>query len=401
MNSLTLAIASIRSRPLHSTLCMIAAAAGIALLCTVFLLTTAVGNGLMRNAHGIDVVVGGKGSPLQLILSTVYHADVPNGNIEAEDAAHWSHDPQVKQAIPLALGDNYHGWRIVGTTPDYVSLYHGVLADGTMFSQDFDAVAGALTGLPVGTQFLGLHGLSPDSDDVHHFHEYKITGVLKPTGTVLDRLILTSVNSVQELHRHPDLGDPDAAEEAKIGHQVTALLIKVNSPISVINLPREINRSSNVLAASPAYEMTRFSQTMGLGRDVLTMLGGGFIILSALMLLATLASGLAARRYDLAVLRVLGASPLNLSLTVMLEGLLLSAGGAVLGIAAGHVFGYMLADTIGSLKGLVLPREMLDPGAADAWFLAIGLGMGLLAGLVPALSAARTDIAALLAKGRA
>jgi putative ABC transport system permease protein len=146
--------------------------------------------------------------------------------------------------------------------------------------------------------------------------------------------------------------------------------------------------------------MARLSQSLGFGRDVLTALGIGIVILSMLMLLSTLASSLAARRYDLAVLRVLGASPQTLSSTVIAEGLLLSGIGSVVGLIAGHIMAYGMASMIHSLSGIVLPVTLLAPQPQDTGFLAIGMAAGLLAGLVPALSAARTDIAGLLARGR-
>ena len=401
LNALTLAAASIRARPLHSVLSVIAAGAGIALLTAIFLLFGAIQDGLARNARGIDIIAGAKGSPTQLVLSAIYHSDVPNGNIENEDYQQLLHNPQVKQAIPMALGDNYHGWRIVGTTPDYLALYHAQLRQGHAFTKPFEAVAGNLTGLKIGDKFAALHGFAADSDDVHNFHLYEIVGVLKPSGTVLDRLITTPVESVQQLHSHPDADDPDAKEELKLGHQITAVLIKVRSPIAILNLPREINRSTNILAASPAYQMARLSQNMGLGRDVLTALGVGVVVLSILMLLSTLASSLTARRYDLAVLRVLGASPGTLSLTVIAEGVGLSVAGSILGLLAGHAVAYAVACTVPSLRGVVLPGALLAPQEFDAALLGIGLAAGLLAGLVPAFAAARTDIAVLLAKGRA
>jgi putative ABC transport system permease protein len=401
MNSISLALAAVRSRPLHSALSVTAAAAGIALLCAIFQLSEAVDAGLSRNARGIDVVAGAKGSPIQLVLSAIYHADVPNGNIEMEDYRHLVHNPQVKQAIPLALGDNYKGWRVVGTTPDYLSLFHAQIAEGRVFSQPFEAVAGALTGLAVGAKFAALHGFAAESNDVHNAHLYTIIGVLKPTGTVLDRLITTPLESVQQLHSHPDAGDPDAAEELELGHQVTAVLLKVKSPVAIMNLPREINRSTNILAASPSYQMARLSRSLGFGREVLTALGIGIVVLSMLMLLSTLASSLTARRYDLAVLRVLGASPQRLSSTVIAEGLVLSGVGSVTGLIAGHMVSYSMTSMLSSLRGIVSPATLLAPEPWDVGFLAIGLGAGLVAGLIPALSAARTDIAGLLARGRA
>lgn len=401
MNALSLALSSIRSRPLQSLLCVTAASAGVALLAALLLLSQGVQDGFLRNAQGIDVVVGAKGSPLQLVLSSVYHADVPTGNIDMHDMEKLQHNPKVKSIIPVALGDNYRGFRIVGTVPEYLAHYGAEYAQGKIFAAPFDAVAGALTGFKTGDSFAGVHGLAADGDDVHHFHDYKITGVLKPTGTVLDRLIVTALGSVQELHRHPDIGDPDAAEDMEVAHQVTALLVKVKSPIATMSLPRDINATSNMIAASPSYEMARLSQSLGFGRDLLTAVGIGFVALSALMLLSSLASSLSARRYDLGVLRVLGASPETLAGTVAAEGLMLASAGTFAGIALGHALAYEMAANISSLGGVVAPASFLQLHALDGWLLAMGVATGLLAAALPAASAARTDIAGLLARGRA
>ncbi|MCC7037596.1 MAG: ABC transporter permease [Alphaproteobacteria bacterium] len=401
MNALSLALSSIRSRPLQSALCVTAASAGVALLAALLLLSQGVQDGFLRNAQGIDVVVGAKGSPLQLVLSSVYHADVPTGNIDIRDMEKLQHNPKVKSIIPVALGDNYRGFRIVGTMPEYLAHYGAQYEDGKMFAAPFDAVAGALTGLKTGDSFAGVHGLAADGGDVHHFHDYKITGVLKPTGTVLDRLIVTALGSVQELHRHPDIGDPDAAQDMEVAHQVTALLVKVKRPIATMSLPREINATSNMIAASPSYEMARLSQSLGFGRDLLAAVGIGFVALSALMLLSSLASSLSARRYDLGVLRVLGASPETLAGTVAAEGVMLAGAGTVAGIALGHLLAYEMAANISSLGGVVAPASFLQFHMLDGCLLLMGLVTGLFAAVVPAVSAARTDIAGLLARGRA
>jgi putative ABC transport system permease protein len=404
MNALTLALASIRSRPLQSGLCAAATAAGIALLCAVFLLTQGIADGFLRNARGIDVVVGAKGSPLQLVLSTVYHADVPTGNIEGADAEKIMHHAQVKQAIPLALGDNYKGWRIVGTTTDYLSFFDADIQNGRLWNANFEAVAGSATELSVGTTFAGAHGLDMGGE-THDDQRYTVVGTLKPTGTVLDRLILTSVRSVQDLHHDEHHGDSahdehEAHEEDHMG-DMTALLLRVKSPLAVMNLPREINRSTNIMAAAPSYEMARLSKNFGIGRDVFAAVGIGFVALSALMLLSMLASSLATRRYDLAVLRVLGAAPERLFATVMIEALILSGIGSMTGILMGHGIAYFSALEIDSLKGLISPSSFIGAHEIDALLLAVGLGTGWFAALVPAFSAAKTDIAGLLARGRA
>ncbi len=400
MNPASLAISSIVSRPLQTILCVISAAAGIALVCFILLMSQGIDNGIGRNMRGIDMVVGAKGSPLQLILSTVFHADVPNGNIEQTDADTITRNPQVAKAIPIAVGDSYKGYRVVGSSADYISLFHGEAAQGRIFNQNFEAVVGANVRVPLNTEFAAVHGLSIDSDDVHNYHLYRVVGVLKPTGTVLDRLIVTTLGSVQELHSHADADDPDAAEEMALGHQLTALLVKVRNPVSVMNLPRMINKSSNMLAVSPSYELTRFSQTMGISRDVLLYIGAGFLILSALTLLSSLSSSLAARRYDLGVLRSMGTTRGQIWATVMLEGLVIALTGAVTGVIAGHIFAYTLSSSIETLNGLILPEDLLKPGTADLGLIILGGFLGLIAGLVPARLAAKTDVAELLARGR-
>lgn len=452
MNSVTLAVASIRSRALHSTLCAAAVAAGIALLCSVFLFSQSVADGFSRNAAGIDLVVGTKGSPLQMVLSSVYHADIPAGNIEMRDYEKLKRNPRVKMAIPLALGDNYKGFRMVGTTPDYLKLYKADFASGEVFAAPFETVVGSGSGLSLGDKFAVSHGLAGNTRDVHDGHLYTVTGVLKPTGTVLDKLLITDVKSVQELHGghdHDHQADSDheegghhsksdhdddhnhdhnhdhenehahksdghdhhsKAEHAHSDHghqeraglksQITTVLIKVRSPLDLMNLPRQINAESDIMAAVPSYEMARFVKNLGVGRNLMIVLGAGFIILSSLMLLASLASGLALRRYDLAVLRVLGATSRRLSATVLAEALIISGIGAIFGVLLGHVLAYCAVISIESLRGLVLPEALLIPRAMDVGFILIGLVSGLVASLVPSITAARTDIAGLLARGR-
>lgn len=426
MNAFTLAIASIRSRPLHTALCIGSVAVGIALLCAVFLLSQNLASGFTRNAKNIDIIVGAKGSPLQLVLSSVYHADIPAGNIDMHDYETLRRNPKIRQAIPLALGDNYRGFRMVGTTPEYIALYNGEFAQGEMFKEGLETVAGSRTGLDVGDKFYLTHGFSTDSDNVHRDNLYIVTGVLKPTGTVLDKLFVTDYKNVQQAHAHHGHHNGEVHKEDKHTHdehnhnhdghkkdnhknhiqdndlanQITSIILRVRSPIDLINLPRLININSNVMAAVPSYEIARFSKSLGIGRQLVIVLGAGFVILSALILFATLSSGLALRRYDLAVLRVLGATPRRLSNTVIAEALLISGVGALLGVVIGHISAYLIVNSIQGLNGFIVAENPLLPRTMDLGFILLGLFIGLCASLLPSLSAARTDIATLLARGR-
>lgn len=408
MNSLTLAIASICSRPMHSVLCMVAVAAGITLLCAVFLFSHSVADGFSRNARNIDIVVGTKGSPLQMVLSSVYHADIPPGNITMKDYDDLKRSPNIRRAIPLALGDNYKGFRMVGSTADYLNLYDAEFQDGKVFSASFETVAGANTGLKVGEKIAVSHGFSANSDDVHDSKLYTITGTLKSTGTVLDKLLITPLESVQQLHsahhHHHHEGAEhhhhEDGEKSDLGEQITSVLLQVRSPVDLMNLPRRINESSNMMAAVPSYEMARFIKSLGIGRQLIVIAGVAFVVLSALILWATLSSGLALRRYDLAVLRVLGASPWQLSGTVIAEATLISGTGAVIGVILGHLVTLSTILSIESLNGLVLAENILMPQLMDAGFIVLGLLAGICASIVPSLSAGRTDVAELLSRGR-
>ena len=360
---------------------------------------------MTRNSAGADIVIGAKGSPLQLVLSSVYHLDVPNGNIPQAEAERISRHPQIENTVPLALGDNYQGFRIVGTTEDYLELYSADIEQGRVFDAPFEAVAGSATGLQPGQKFAGAHGFAEDGE-VHDEHVYIVTGVLQPTGTIMDRLIVTSVESVQKLHAGHDHDNHHEHrhhdhKSKKTDKEITALLVQVRSPMAVMSLPREINRASDVMAASPAYEMTRLSRAIGFSRNIFNGLAALFSTMAVIMVMALLAAGLAARRYDIAVLRVLGASRTQIASAVVIEGMLISFTGAVLGLIAGHIVAYGIAMHFTVLSGMVLPADILMPGMLDGMLLMAAVFAGAFAGAVPAWLAARTDIATVLARSGA
>ena len=416
MNALFLALAHIRARPLQSFLCALAAMAGMTLLTAAFTLASAFESGLKRNAAGIDIVAGAKGSPLQLVLSTLYHIDVPAGNMDAASVKMVMNHPDVARAIPLSMGDSYRGFRLIGTTPDFLNLYKAEIHTGTLPQNDFDVLAGADTGLAVGHTFTAMHGLSAGADGHAHADIYTVTGVLAPTGTVADRLLLTSVDAVRDSHAHHDHDshdhdhdhDHDLEHDHKHHHHddaenyegITAILIQTRSRTATMNLPRTWNEDGRFVAANPALVMTRLSRDLGVGQKTLAAVGGGFVLLSALMILAVLASGIASRKYDLAVLRVLGAPPAFLGAAVMLEGVLIAFTGTAFGIICGHLLAYAAAGYFGAAGLLMTSASLLMPSVMDLAFLAGGVLCGLAGGLLPALLAMKTDVAGLLAKGR-
>ena len=193
------------AKPLTALLTWLLFALGAGLVVFLLLLNYQIERQFDRNLAGVDLVVGAKGSPLQLILSGIYHLDNPTGNIKLQDVAFLTHNPHIKTTIPEALGDAYQGYRVCGTSHAYADLYHARLAQGFLWNKDFEVTLGATiaqkTGLTLGSTFASSHGLSTDGE-AHAEHTYKVVGIFEHTGTVIDQLILTSVASIWEMHRN-------------------------------------------------------------------------------------------------------------------------------------------------------------------------------------------------------
>jgi putative ABC transport system permease protein len=360
---------------------------------------------MQRDARGIDLVVGAKGSPMQIILSSIYQLDVPTGNVSWQQTQELARHRFVKKIIPLAMGDNYRGFRIVGTTHDYVAHYGARPAQGELWRAPLEAVLGAevaaSTGLGLGAHFEGAHGMGGDArEQVHDQHHYTVVGVLAPTGSVVDRIVLTGVESLWAVHAD----QYDIKDIARIGElmsdeekEYTALLIQYASPIAAASLPRYINQNSAMQAASPAYETARLFTIIGVGVDVLRGFALVLILAAGLSVFIALYNALSERRYDLAVMRTLGASPAKLMSLMLFEGLLLALIGAALGIALGHLLTGLLGAALTQAKQVSVTGMVWV--TAELWLLVLALAVGVVAALLPAWRAYRTDVAATLARG--
>jgi len=386
-----ISLAYLSARPLATALNLLLFALGVATITLLLLATAQLEERMGRDARGIDLVAGAKGSPMQLVLSAVYHLDAPTGNIPLADAQALSRSPAVKKAIPLALGDSFRGNRIVGTNHDYPAHYGATLAAGRLWSDPMEAVLGADVaagaGLAVGATLTGAHGLS-DGGDLHEQEPFKVVGVLAPSGTVLDRLVLTSVESVWEIHEHA--GAPERKE-------ITALLIQYATPLAAATMPRQVNASSALQAASPAYESARLFRMIGVGVDVLRAFGLVLVLAAGLSVFIALLNALEERRYDLAVMRMLGASRGRLMGLMLLEGMALSLAGGFAGIALGHVFTEILGQALGAARQASVTGWTWQ--ARELHLLSLSVGVGIAAALLPAWRAYRTEVAAVLAEG--
>lgn len=218
MYILQLAWKKLLSRPGNTLFSVLLFAIGSGIISLIIIAEKNVNQSIERNFQGIDLVVGAKGSPVQLILSSVLHADNPTGNISLAEAEKIARHPLVEMSIPLAMGDSYKGFRIVGAPTEYPALYNAELESGAWYSGIMEAVIGAnvarSTGLGVGDTFYGVHGFQ-GAGHAHEEHVYTVTGVMKQGAGVPDNLILTPVASVWEVH---DGHDHNHAEEDHNAH---------------------------------------------------------------------------------------------------------------------------------------------------------------------------------------
>lgn len=386
------------SRPLAAVLNLLVLTLGLAAITLVLLVATQLDKAFERDLTGIDLVVGAKGSPLQLILAGVFHIDVPTGNIPLQEVQALQANPLVAQVIPLSLGDSYQGARIVGTTPDYVQHYGATLEQGRLWQQPMDAVLGAGVahgGLAVGAAFVGSHGLG-GGGHAHGDHPYRVSGVLAPCGCVLDRLILTSTESVWQVHETATADDPEDLEILKEEREVTVALLRYRSPLAAVTLPRQINAGTALQAAAPAIEVTRLLLLLGVGADALRAFGGVLLAVAAASVFIALWNAVRERRADLAMLRMLGAPPGRVAGLVLWEALWLAALASLLGLLLGHALAQALGWAL-QAQGL-LPVSGLVWLPAEAGVPLLAALVAALAALLPALQAYRTDVADLLSQ---
>ena len=401
MKIITLSFKYLWSRPLAAGLNVLLLALGVASITLVLLISSQIGRAFERDLKDIDVVVGAKGSPMQLILAGVFHIDTPTGNISLAEVKNLQQDPRVASLIPLSLGDSFRGFRIVGTMADYVSHYEAKLAQGTMFNLPLEAVLGAevakSTGIAPGNSFIGSHGLSTNGH-AHGDTPYQVTGVLAPCGCVLDRLILTATESVWRVHEKAIEGDTklDAEDKKAIeeDREVTMALIRYKSPLAAVSFPRFVNTTTNMQAAAPAIEITRLLRMVGVGTDVLRGFGAVLLLTAGLSVFIALWNAVRERRADLAMLRMLGASPQKVAGLLVCEALWLALLASVLGLFLGHLLtgavGYLLqAERSLPVTGFIwLVQEWAIPAAAAV--------VAVLAALIPAVAAYRVDVQSLL-----
>lgn len=443
MNLSRIAWSNIRHKKWNTILSVVLLAFGVGTIAMMLLLERQLSQQFERNIKDIDFVLAAKGSPLQSILANVYHVDVPTGNIKVGDAKKIIRNTWVEEAIPLAYGDNYEKYRIVGTTAAYPSLYQCVLAEGKSFEAPFEAVIGSLvareTGLKVGSTFTSMHGYDNQSDDAHHHDKpFTVVGIYAESGSVVDRLILTPVESTWLVHEHADEPAADAVAEdvessavapapatnsssdttneeqgisgaevmrrmAEMGarpmmagrgelnddKEMTAYLIRKRNR-GAFGFLAKMTENTTMQLANVAVESNRLMNNFGVGLDTLKAIAYVISLISFLSIFISLYNGLKERQYELALLRTMGGTRWTLSRLILLEGVWIVAIGSVIGFFLSRLGTFLLSRL--SEDTFRYPLQVWQVSGTDLILFAVTLAIGILASLLPAWQAMRIDI---------
>ncbi len=409
-------------KPLNTVLSVILLTSSVAIITTLILVEKQFEEKFSSNIENVDLVLGAQGSPLQLILSSVYQVDTPTGNISYDSAKVWMNHPFVEKAIPLAFGDNYRGYKILGTTPDYLAKYNAKVTDGVLFEKNFEVVVGAeiaqKLNLKVGDEFYGSHG-DAEEGEVHDNYAYTIVGIASKTGKVVDNLIVCTIPTVWQMHHeheenpaHGEEGHLHVADEHEHDHdheheeadvtidepnmEITAVLLKIRNQMAKLTWQRVIPQNTKMQAVSPAFEVNRLFGLFGIGVTALQYLAYGIMLISGISIFIALYTTLKEREPEFALLRVNGARRFQLLKIVMIESLLLCVVGFVFGSILGRIALSMLSNASeADFKMSFNPYTFL--WQKEGMLFAITIFVGCIAALIPAIKAYNLNISKTLA----
>jgi len=443
MTLLGIAWRNIRQRLLTSLLTALSLALGVALV-----VATLVTGGIVKQAFesgsglGYNMIVGAKGSPLQLVLNSVYLISKPIENIswdfyqqflpaaERPDGVDGTFAASTKTAVPICMGDYYRGFRVIGTNTTYFDRL--TLGDGRPFAfsagrnfrddEFFGGVLGATVaaklGLKPGDPFAPTHG----ADDGKVHDPFTVTGILARTDTPVDRGVFVNMEGfyLQDGHAKPveggESGNPNAArgEDADGSHdhgnqgpvplpfaqrEVTALLLDTASlpglppELTAMGLRTAINEGRDGQAALPIAEIRQLLDLFVRPLELLLLLVTTLVVIvSAIGILVSMVGSSLERSRDVAIMRALGARRSHVLAVVLIEAVLLAVGGGLAGWALGHLLVGAIAPLITTNAGVSASIFSAAPGA-ELLLVPFLVVLAILAALIPALAAYRTDVA--------
>ena len=278
----------------------------------------------------------------------------------------------------------------------FIDLYKGVIKEGKEWKNSYEVLVGSKVHkklkINIGDELVSSHGLR-ETGESHDDKSFKVVGILKPSNSVMDQLIITSPQSVWSIHDNHDHQEGD--DHLHNDKEITAMLIKFKSPMNIIQFPRQINENTNLQAAVPSYEISRLFKLFGFGIETLSYLAYIIIIVSGFSLFINLFNSMSERKYEMALIRTLGASRFQLSTMIIFESLMLTISGFILGMLFSR-FGVMFVSSLmeESLNYSINSFRILSE---EYWLLGLSVLIGFISSTIPALQVYNMNISKILA----
>jgi putative ABC transport system permease protein len=402
---------------------VVSLALATALLWTLERLRHDIRQSFSQSVSGVDLIVGARSSPVQLMLFTVFHIGSVPQSMSMDSVQKLAQHRSVSWVVPLSLGDSHRGFPVLGTTPAFFQHFaYGdkqplVLQQGAAFADTLDGLYEAVIGAEVARQMgYGLgqsitlgHGLHDhDHDhkgeqaDEHADKPFKVVGILAPTGTPVDRTVQVSLKALEAIHLDWVAGTPmpggqipaDQARKFNLEpEEVTAALVGLKSRAAVFNVQRFVNfyEEEALMGVMPGVALGELWSVLGLGENALLAVSALVALVSVVSLMAVVLAGLNERRRELAVLRAVGAAPRHVLGLLTLEGTWVTCAGVLLGVLLAHAGMALASPWLQQSLGIRLQMDAPLPSQlslAGAVLLA-----GLLASLGPAWRAYRLSLA--------
>jgi putative ABC transport system permease protein len=402
---LWLLLRNLRNRLGPNILTMLAVALGVGVALAVPLTLSSLREGAVRASSIFNLLVTAKGSPTQAMLNTIFLQESPVGNIPYALFEKLRDDARTRSAIPLGFGDNYNNFPLIGTTQDFFELRDKLtdpafyeLAQGKLFDQPFQAVVGSqaarVSGLKLGDTFKPAHGTVALIEADEHKLEYTVIGILEPTGGPGDRGIYVDLASIWEIHgQHSEAGIPEVRGAAQPEQrEVTAVLYTPKRLGYVYQIASDLERGIYLSGTAaqgvfPGQTLGRLFDLLGQGREGYAIIGTLVLVLAlATVAVNTYAAALAAQR-NLAILRAIGTRASTVLGLVLLEALVVTLVGVLVGIALAYAGTWIAGLVLQNTVGLSLPTMALEPN--DFWRAMALLPVAVLFALFPALAASR------------
>jgi putative ABC transport system permease protein len=407
-----LALQSLRNRGLTASLTVLAIAFSVMLLLGVEKVRTGARESFANTISGTDLIVGARSGSIQLLLYSIFRIGNATNNVTWKSYEDIAKRSEVAWIVPLSLGDSHHGFRVLGTTPEYFERYkyrHGqglTFAAGGPFKDLYDAVIGAdvaqTLGYKVGDPIIVAHGLGSMSFIEHADKPFRVSGILAKTGTPVDRTVHVSLEAIEAIHVDWQSGMPVPGEEVSAEQArrmdlkpkaITAALVGLKSKLATFQLQRAINQYAQepLSAIMPGAALQELWGLVGTAETALKAVSAMVVATALLGMVTMILTTLNERRREMAILRSVGARPRTVLGLLMAEAGVLTATGIALGVVLLYAALLVLQPYVDTTYGLHLPIE--PPKPAELATLATIAIAGCLAGLLPALRAYRLSLA--------